>query len=166
VSNLDLLRKERGFTLEQVAAGIGISRQGLARIETTPKSGTGKNLEKLADFYGVSTDYILGREPAPGRPAAVSAPEPPTSARSRRDGAGGVTPDDGSPGGVRRPSPSYSDPDALIADTAAEVRAAILAERSSQRLIRDAARLSDRLSPDGASPAPPAPFSPGKEPRA
>ncbi len=60
---LQELRKKAGYSQEQVAELLGISRQAISKWE----SGQGKpeldNIIKLTEMYGVSTDYIiLGRE--------------------------------------------------------------------------------------------------------
>ena len=54
------LRKERGLTQKQVADAIGIAERNYRRLEAnyTAKSET---LEALADYYGRSVDYLLGR---------------------------------------------------------------------------------------------------------
>lgn len=56
------LRNERGLTLEQLAAETGISKSSLGGYETddTKKEITATPLTILANFYGVSTDYLTG----------------------------------------------------------------------------------------------------------
>ena len=66
------LRKEAGYSQEQVAGLLGLSRQAVSKWE----SGQGKpdidNIVKLTEIYHVSADYILlGTE----REVSVSAPE-------------------------------------------------------------------------------------------
>ena len=56
-------RKRRNLTLEQVAEQTGVSRAALGKYENTdeiPKDVSPYNLEKLARFYGVSIDYLMG----------------------------------------------------------------------------------------------------------
>jgi len=61
-SNLKKLRKEHGYTQETLANEIGCGIKSLHNWE----SGKGKpdtyHLEKLAELFRVSTDYLLGRE--------------------------------------------------------------------------------------------------------
>lgn len=56
---LQELRKKAGYSQEQVAEKLGISRQAISKWE----SGQGKpeidNVVKLTEIYGVSADYIL-----------------------------------------------------------------------------------------------------------
>ena len=56
---LQELRKQSGYSLEQVAELLGLSRQAISKWE----SGQGKpeidNIVKLTEIYNVSADYIL-----------------------------------------------------------------------------------------------------------
>lgn len=56
------LRVEQKLTLEQLAAATGLSRAALGNYETNDfKDISPLSIVKLAQFYGVSTDYLLGR---------------------------------------------------------------------------------------------------------
>lgn len=56
------LRVNRGLSLEQLAEQTGISKSALGRYEADgDKDISLYNLMVLADFYEVSTDYLLGR---------------------------------------------------------------------------------------------------------
>ena len=76
VMNMDIserlqeLRKKEGYSQEQVAEMLGLSRQAISKWE----SGQGKpeidNIIKLTEIYHVSADYILtGREKEETDPA-------------------------------------------------------------------------------------------------
>ena len=54
------LRIAKGLTQRQMAEALGITERSYQRYEAdnTPNTET---LTKLADFFGVSTDYLLGR---------------------------------------------------------------------------------------------------------
>ncbi len=54
------LRKEKHKTLVEVNQDTGISFSGLAEIERGERSCNSTTLKILADYYGVSTDFILG----------------------------------------------------------------------------------------------------------
>ena len=56
------LRKEKGIQIVEVAEYLGISRQGYGNYENGMREPSMTMLVKLADFYEVSTDYLLGRE--------------------------------------------------------------------------------------------------------
>lgn len=61
----DALKKERekkGLTKKQVAAGIGVTERAYITYEYGDRDVSTDVLVKLADFYGVTTDYLLGRE--------------------------------------------------------------------------------------------------------
>lgn len=56
------LRDARGLTYEELAAQTGISKSALHNYETYDGIEISQtNLEKLAKFYGVSPDYLIGR---------------------------------------------------------------------------------------------------------
>lgn len=63
---LKALRKSNGFTtMQDFCKASGISFSTYQNYETGKRIPTADMLIKLADFYGVTTDYLLGREPAP-----------------------------------------------------------------------------------------------------
>ena len=66
--NLKVLRESKGLTKKQVAAGVGITDRAYIAYEYGERDVSTETLSKLADFYGVTTDYLLGREPAPDDP--------------------------------------------------------------------------------------------------
>ena len=55
------LRVEQGLTLEQLAEATGISKSALGSYETDDyKDISPFSITTLANYYGVSTDYLLG----------------------------------------------------------------------------------------------------------
>lgn len=56
-----LLRKERKLRQSDVANGIGIASYTYQRYEYGEREPLASVLKALADFYGVSADYLLGR---------------------------------------------------------------------------------------------------------
>ncbi len=63
------LRTAQKLTLEQLAAEVGISKSALGKYE----SDNGKDISPysillLADYYGVSCDYLMGRTETKNRP--------------------------------------------------------------------------------------------------
>lgn len=54
------LRKSSGRTLKEICADTNISVSGLASVERGENSCSFTTLKILADYYGVSTDYLLG----------------------------------------------------------------------------------------------------------
>lgn len=62
---LKALRKERGLTQQEIADQFAISRVNYNRYETGARVPPVDMLEKFADYYGVSVDYLLGRTDVP-----------------------------------------------------------------------------------------------------
>lgn len=60
--NLKSLRKSMGFTQQQVADKLNISRVNYTRYETNASNPDFQTLVALADFYDVSLDLIFGRK--------------------------------------------------------------------------------------------------------
>lgn len=55
------LREKRGLTQEELAGKIGISRASLSHYEKNRREPDYATMTKLADFFHVSVDYLLGR---------------------------------------------------------------------------------------------------------
>lgn len=62
---LKKLRESRNLTKKQVADSIDVTERAYITYEYGQRDISTETLNKLADFYGVTTDYLLGREPAP-----------------------------------------------------------------------------------------------------
>ena len=58
---LTKLRDEKGATQEEVAEACGLSRVTLARYENGTRKPIPENLSRLAEYYGKTVDYLLGR---------------------------------------------------------------------------------------------------------
>ena len=56
-----VLRKEKKLTQEDAAKQSGIVLRTYCRYEKGEREPTVSTLWKLADFYGVSIDYLVGR---------------------------------------------------------------------------------------------------------
>lgn len=54
------LREERGLSREELTTQLGFSANQVYRYEAGINDATGKMLVKLARFFGVSADYLLG----------------------------------------------------------------------------------------------------------
>ncbi|HPG91857.1 MAG TPA: helix-turn-helix transcriptional regulator [Clostridia bacterium] len=54
------LRIQSGYTQKQLAEILGIRQQSYVRYEYGTSEPSLENLRKLAEFYSVSSDYILG----------------------------------------------------------------------------------------------------------
>jgi len=67
---ITLLRKERGLSQKSVANSLGVSQALLSHYEKGIRECGLDFVVKIADFYGVSCDYLLGRTPHPAGFAA------------------------------------------------------------------------------------------------
>lgn len=81
---LKRLRMEKGVTQKELADRLHISRSTIAGYESLGKEPDGEKLCALADFFGVSVDYLLGgtdsREPINPTPAPPAAAQRPAEA--------------------------------------------------------------------------------------
>lgn len=64
-NNLKLLRKQRGLTQLQLQLATGIEQSLISKFESGQRIPPTDTLLVLADFYGVSIDYILMRTDNP-----------------------------------------------------------------------------------------------------
>lgn len=60
MTNLTKLRNQRGISQKIVGEDIGITQQNLSRYEKNVLFIPADMLIRLADYYNVTTDYILG----------------------------------------------------------------------------------------------------------
>lgn len=60
-NRLTLLREERGLTRKEVAEQLNIDQTTYGKYELSKREPDYETLQKLATFYCVSTDYLLGR---------------------------------------------------------------------------------------------------------
>ena len=58
------IRKQQGKSQAEVANYLGLTVAAYQNYEAGRREAGYEVLAKLADFYGVTTDYLLGREPA------------------------------------------------------------------------------------------------------
>lgn len=59
------LRKRQRITAEELGKILGVSGQQVLRYETAQSDMTTDMLARIADFFDVSTDYLLGRAEQP-----------------------------------------------------------------------------------------------------
>ena len=56
------LRKSKKMTQKQMAEALQITLRQYQRYESGNQTTTLENLIKMADFFGVSLDYLVGRD--------------------------------------------------------------------------------------------------------
>lgn len=54
------LRREKQLTQEALGKSVGVSTSMIGMYETDARQPSYEVLKKMADFFGVSTDYLLG----------------------------------------------------------------------------------------------------------
>ena len=59
------LRMKKGLKQSEMADILGITPQAYQRYEYGTSEPNADGFSMLADFYGVTTDYLLGRDPNP-----------------------------------------------------------------------------------------------------
>ena len=88
---LVLQRKRQGLSQEELAARIGVSRQAVSRWELGSTMPDAPNLVKLADLFGVTTDYLLRETeeaPSPAPAPEEIRVEAPEVTRGKKSGEG------------------------------------------------------------------------------
>lgn len=63
MNNLKILRKRKGVAQKTVAEFLGVTTSAYGQYETGSRSMNPDVLAKLSDYFGVSIDVILGRDP-------------------------------------------------------------------------------------------------------
>lgn len=58
---LKQLRKERGITQLKLAMDLNMNQNSISRYETGDHEADYETLIKIADYFNVSIDYLLGR---------------------------------------------------------------------------------------------------------
>ena len=61
MNRLRLLRNEREESLEQIAKYLNVTVQTISNYETEKRDMTPNTIIKLATYFDVSTDYLLGK---------------------------------------------------------------------------------------------------------
>ena len=56
------LREARGIQQKELAIDLGVSQPTISDWESGRKVPSAKSTARLADYFGVSVDYLLGRE--------------------------------------------------------------------------------------------------------
>ena len=55
------LRKEKGYTLEQMANDLNTTKVTLSRYENGTREPKSETLNQLSDYFNVSIDYLFGK---------------------------------------------------------------------------------------------------------
>ena len=68
---LKRLRSEKKITQEQLGKAIGVSQQAVNSYENTETQPDFNTLVKIADYFNVTVDYLLGHESHNELPAEI-----------------------------------------------------------------------------------------------
>ncbi len=68
---LKALRKARGISQLKLAMDLNMNQNNISRYENGEREADYRTLIKLADYFGVSIDYLLGRTDDPGNAGRV-----------------------------------------------------------------------------------------------
>jgi len=60
-TRLKELREEKELTMAALAKSLSIGKNAIGRWERCERDITSDNLQKIAEYFDVSTDYLLGR---------------------------------------------------------------------------------------------------------
>lgn len=66
-NRIAILREQRKMTQEELAQKVGITRAALSHYENNRREPDYKTLEAIANYFQVSTDYLMGRTMAPSQ---------------------------------------------------------------------------------------------------
>ena len=61
MNRLKFLRNEKGENLDKIAKYLNVSMQTISNYENEKRDMTPETIIKLAEYFGVSTDYLLGK---------------------------------------------------------------------------------------------------------
>lgn len=56
------IRKLSGLTMKELGIRIGVSESAISQYETGKRQPDYETLLKIADYFGVSVDYLLGKD--------------------------------------------------------------------------------------------------------
>lgn len=68
------LREQAGYSQYSFADKFGVAQSTVGSWEAGKREPNFNTMQRLADFFGVSVDYLLGRETTPGGPPEPSVP--------------------------------------------------------------------------------------------
>lgn len=72
-NRLTELRKKRGYTLADVGKALGVGTNTISRYETGKREPKLETWQKLADFFGVSVQYLQGISDVPNANSSLAA---------------------------------------------------------------------------------------------
>lgn len=83
-NNIRAARIAAGFSQKQVALEVGVAPPTVSQWESGVKNPAGRNLQMMANLFGVSVDYLIGRSPDPESAKKDPTPEDEIDSRASR----------------------------------------------------------------------------------
>jgi transcriptional regulator with XRE-family HTH domain len=65
MKQLKALRKANGLNMKELGSKVGLSESTISLYENGKRQPDNETMLKFADFFGVSVDYLLGRQEEP-----------------------------------------------------------------------------------------------------
>lgn len=62
MNNIRILRKQRKISMKELGRIVGVAESTISLYETGKREPDFKTLQILADYFGVSVDYLIGHE--------------------------------------------------------------------------------------------------------
>lgn len=75
MKNLATLRKQRGLSQLKLASEIGLARNTICQYESGSRIPDVSTLVHIADYFGVSVDYLLGHETQEKKSSLMERPD-------------------------------------------------------------------------------------------
>lgn len=67
-SIIQALCEKKGITITEMCREAGVPRRSMGNLATgSTQQLSAKNIQKVAEYFNVSTDYLLGKEKKPGK---------------------------------------------------------------------------------------------------
>ena len=71
MNNIKSARERAGISQKELAISMGVAQPTVSNWENGGRAPMGKNLSKLAELLGCSTDFLLGKTDSPTNPVAI-----------------------------------------------------------------------------------------------
>ena len=65
MNNIKSARERAGISKKELAISMGVAQPAVCNWESGKRTPMGKNLSKLAELLGCSTDFLLGKTDSP-----------------------------------------------------------------------------------------------------
>ena len=70
MENLRILRKTKKISMKELGLIVGVAESTISLYENGKRQPDNATLIRIAEYFGVSTDYLLGRDETPAETTA------------------------------------------------------------------------------------------------